>query len=320
MVWVTNTRTATSRPATGPKGYANTAPLPAPAVLLLLLLAAVSLAGPLVIDVLDVGQGDAILLRAAGKAVLVDGGPSDAGTLAQLRRLGVERLDLVVATHPHADHVGGLTEVVRALPVGLFVDNGQPHSTRTYARLMEAVEARRIRYRTARRGLRFRMGDEVTLTVLAPPRPPLRGTRSDLNANSVVLWVDHGDVDLLLLGDAEAPTEAILDLPGEVDVLKVAHHGSAWSSTTALLARARPRYAIVSAGRDNPYGHPAAEALQRLRQAGAMVYRTDRSGHLRVISDGRDVEVLEGTLGEILEVPIVQAVDPALSEGRAPRR
>src|SRR5690606_14483909 len=104
---------------------------PAPAVLLLLLLAAVSLAGPLVIDVLDVGQGDAILLRAAGKAVLVDGGPSDAGTLAQLRRLGVERLDLVVATHPHADHVGGLTEVVRALPVGLFVDNGQPHSTRT---------------------------------------------------------------------------------------------------------------------------------------------------------------------------------------------
>src|SRR5690606_22157140 len=141
--------------------------------------------------------------------------------------------------------------------------------------------------------------------------------RSDLNANSVVLWVDHGDVDILLLGDAEAPTERMLELPDDVEVLKVAHHGSASSSTAAFLARARPRYAIVSAGRDNPYGHPAPEALERLHRAGARIFRTDRSGHLRVVSDGRDVEVREGTLEEILRNPIVPARDPALSEGRA---
>ena len=283
-------------------------------MLLLLLLLATALAGPLLVDVLDVGQGDALLLRCDGKAVLVDGGPRDARTLQQLRRLGVERLDLVVATHPHADHIGGLTEVVRALDVGLFVDNGQPHTTRTYDGLVRAVEARGIRYRAARRGLRFRMGDEVVLTVLSPPDPPLRGTRSDLNSNSVVLFVDHGEVELLLLGDVEAEAEGRLELPGPVEVLKVAHHGSDTSSTAALLERARPSYALVSAGRGNPYGHPAPEALRRLRRAGAMVYRTDRSGHLRVISDGRDVEVLEGTLDEILRVPVVQARESAVSE------
>lgn len=291
---------------------------PAPTVLLLLLLLAEVLAGPLLVDVLDVGQGDAILLRAANRTVLVDGGPSEARTWEQLRRLGVEQLDLVVATHPHADHVGGLTEVVRRFDVRLFVDNGQPHTTRTYDTLMRTVEAKRIRYRTARSGLRFRMGDEVLITVLAPSDPLIRGTRSDLNNNSVVLWVDHGDVDLLFTGDIEAEAEAGLTLPGPVDLLKVAHHGSTTSSTDAFLARTRPRYAVVSAGRANSYGHPAPEVLERLNERGTMVYRTDESGHLRVISDGQQIEVLEGTLDEILSVPIVQAREAAVSEVQGP--
>lgn len=258
----------------------------------------VASAGQLVIDFLDVGQGDSVLIRGGGKTVLIDAGIKDANVTGQLDRLGVTRLDLVVATHAHADHIGGMANVLQGHDVGLYLDSGQPHTTRTYLDVASTLKERGIKHIRGRTDMTLRMGDEAILHVLWPGDTYLKDTRSDLNSNSVVIWLEHGEVDALFTGDAEEPTEHALlrgDLR-EVEVLKVAHHGSSHSSTQSFLARVSPEIAVISCGTDNRYGHPDPEALARLASVGAMVFRTDLSGQVRVISDGQSVEVLEGQL------------------------
>ena len=232
---------------------------------------------------------------------MIDAGIKKAQVAAQLRRLGVDHIDLVVATHPHADHIGGMADVVNAFDIDLYLDSGLPHTTQTYLTLMSAVEAKGIAYRTASVGLQLKLGDEATLTVLHPGDAPLRGTRSDLNSNSVVLRLDHEDVSFLFTGDAEDPTEHTLLSANlqHIDVLKVAHHGSGHSTSAGFIRATTPTYALVSCGADNRYGHPVPATMQRLRQAGTQIYRTDLSGHVRVLSDGDTAELLEGTLEQI---------------------
>jgi competence protein ComEC len=270
-------------------------------------------AGVVTIDVLDVGQGDAILVRGGGKTVLIDAGDRTADPIAQLTQLGVTKLDLVVASHPHADHIGKMPDVLKLFDVGLYLDNGLPHTTQTYLQTMAMVHGKGIPYRTAERGTRINLGDEAVFTVLFPDSGGrLTDTRSDLNSNSVVLRLDHGENCFLFTGDAEEPTEHRLlqDGLGPCDVLKVAHHGSNHSSTDAFLDTVAPTYALISTGKDNRYGHPGEETLARLQSRGIMVYRTDLSGDLRVISDGTRIEILEGTLDELAGVAVVTGPPP----------
>ncbi len=261
---------------------------------------------------LDVGQGDAILIRADGHSALIDAGPRDANVEEQLRTLGVEHLDLVVSTHPHADHIGRMAQVLQDFDVGLYVDNGMSHTTKNYANVMEAVKTTEVDYQVAVKGMSFPFGDEAVFTVLFPGSSQISGTRSDINSNSVVLRLDHGASSFLFMGDAEAPTEVALlkaNIPA-VDVLKVAHHGSGHSSTGAFLAKLHPHSALISCGEGNRYHHPYDEALERLQHVGTLVYRTDRSGNLRAISDGVGVEILEGTIAELDSVVVVPWPEP----------
>ncbi len=247
--------------------------------------------GVLTVDFLDVGQGDAALLVSpTGKTVLVDAGPPGSAKAIRraMRRRGVTRLDLVLVSHAHADHVGGLMDLIGRVPIGRYLDPGVPHTSATYRRVLLALKRAGIRADTARAGQRIDLGGGATLQILWPEKQLLRGTRSDLNSNSVVARLDYRDVSILLTGDAEQPTEAALRRRTGLrsDVLKVPHHGSAYSSTPAFLARVRPRYAIVSVGR-NDYGHPTPQTLRRLSVVGARVYRTDLDGTVHLWTDGR---------------------------------
>lgn len=248
------------------------------------------------VDVLDVGQGDAILLRSpAGKAVLIDAGTGQQGeaALPLLEALGVTRLELVVATHGHADHIGGLDEIVNRLQVRLFTDNGLPHTTDAYDRLMKAVEAKGIAYKTAAVGQTYKLDGGVKLEILNPDGEPITGTRSDLNANSVVVRATHGANCFLFVGDAEAETEERMLERGVApcDVLKAAHHGSGYASGAAFLEAVRPQAVLISVGAGNEYGHPDPEAMSRYAAASAQVLRTDLGGTLRAESDGRSVRI-----------------------------
>lgn len=274
----------------------------------LALASAPALAGDVIIDFLDVGQGDGVLIRGAGKAVLIDAGIRDAAVYKQLRTLGVDQLDLLIATHPHADHIGGMTDVVQNIPVKMYMDSGQPHTTETYKRLAAAVTEKGIHRMRATAGMNLKLGDEAVLHVLSPGASYIKNTRSDLNSNSVVVWLEHGEIDALFTGDAEAPTESALLRAGveEMDLLKVAHHGSDHSSTHGFLSRVSPEIAVISCGEGNRYGHPDVETLDRLAGLGALVFRTDLSGQIRAISNGTELDVLEGDITMFAAAPITQ--------------
>jgi len=249
------------------------------------------------IDFVAVGQGDAALLTGpTGKRVLIDGGPHEAGpTLtALLRAQRATAIDLVLLTHRHEDHLGGLAEVVRAVPVRLFMDAPFPHPSAVYEQLLETLQERHVMVRTATRGRTIDLGGGAMLTLLGPPDPPITRSRSDVNANSVVARLDYGSVGVLFAGDAEPQTERWLlgsDARLPAQILKVPHHGGRYSSTAPFLSAVAPRIAVISVGEPNGYGHPTPEALARLTRAHARVFRTDRDGTVTVETDGTRIEL-----------------------------
>jgi competence protein ComEC len=241
----------------------------------------------LVVRVLDVGQGDAILLEPErGDPVLVDAGPASAEVVDRLDELGVERLAAAVATHPQDDHVGGLPEVLERVETERLV---LARSTRALLGAARAAGTERLRVEA---GDRLRFG-RLRLEVLWPPPERLRrpagraGPRAeDPNTLSLVVLARWRRFELLLTGDAEAEVAPIE--PGRVDALKLAHHGSADAGLATLLERAQPALGLVSVGADNPYGHPAPATLAELEAAEVPVLRTDLAGEivLEVDDDG----------------------------------
>ena len=264
-------------------------------------------APPLRVSFLDVGQGDCTLIQTPqGRSILVDAGgryeadsakASDTGkriVLPALRRAGVRSLDVVILTHPHEDHAGGLPAVFAAIPVALWLDSGQPHAAPGYRGALEEGIRRHIPYHLGRAGQTLNIEQGVALRVLRPTRPLLVGTPDDLNNNSIVCRLEYGATSFLLCGDAADAAEAEMLSRGvglRSDVLKVGHHGSATSSGAEFLKAVAPRWAVISCGRRNLYGHPRPETLERLREAGARVLRTDLDGGVVIESDGADLRV-----------------------------
>jgi competence protein ComEC len=237
---------------------------------------------------LDVGQGDAVLLETASARVLVDQGPPEARVAGQLARMGVRSLSAVVLTHPQRDHIGGAAAVLRQLRVGVVLD---PLLAATGPEREEAVAAARERgvpVRAIRAGSEFRAGGLV-LRVLWPPDPGL--AHEDPNLNATVIVASYGEIDVFLPADAESDVTAGLDLRA-VEVLKVAHHGSEDPGLGEELRVLRPRIAVISAGRNNDYGHPRPGTLAALSAvSGLALYRTDQDGRVVVETDGRGLRV-----------------------------
>ncbi len=254
----------------------------------------------LTVHFLDVGQGDAAVLRTpAGHWIVIDGGPRtaerDAGrrvVVPFLRRHGVERVAIVVATHGHADHVGGLPALLAAFPPGTVLEPGEPVGEAPYLEFLAAVEASGATWRPARAGDRLEL-DGVALQVLSPDSAWAAWTM-DPNEESVVLLVEYGGRRLVFTGDAGLPVEARLaGRIGDVDVLKVGHHGSRSATSAPWLAELRPEVAVVSVGERNRYGHPAADVLTRLATWNVRVLRTDQTGTitLRIDSARADTDL-----------------------------
>lgn len=260
----------------------------------------VSTDGRLSVYALDVGQGDGLLvISPGGKSVLIDAGPTDAGdeVVAALQQHGIRTLDLVVATHPHADHIGGMRKVMENFRVRKFLDSGQTHTSKTYERMLEEIQTRRISFIQARRGMNIELDSGAKIEVLNPGQnfiTEVRNGGSVLNANSVVLRLSYGNFALLFTGDAEFETEALLMNEGlnlSAQVLKIGHHGSRHATSGKFLETVKPQAAIISDGATNDYGHPSQFTLDRLRKARVQTYRTDLQGELTIISDGKNLEI-----------------------------
>jgi competence protein ComEC len=243
--------------------------------------------GLLQVHYIDIGQGDAILIISPeGQAALIDSGEVNSGALEYIQGLGIRRLNLVVATHPDADHIGAMAEIIRTIPTDRVVTNGQLHTTRTFERFIDAIAASRAEYLEVRRGDRLPFGT-LSFDVLHPTGPGPEG--ADLNNGSIVLRLAYGQTSFLFTGDAEKQAEEAMIAAGVTlrsDVLKLSHHGSSSSTSPKFLAAVRPAVAVYSAAEGNRYGHPHVEVIDALNRANIQVYGTDQHGTIIITSDG----------------------------------
>ncbi len=242
---------------------------------------------------LDVGQGDCILIRLPDeKLILIDGGERRYGPaiVSYLRGLGIDRIDYLVATHPHADHIGGLPDVIEAFPIDTILMPRTTHTTQTYERLLTTIRDQGLRITEAVAGDELFDSGRLRARIVAPQKKQYE----KLNDFSVVLHLQYGSTAFLFTGDAEETSEAEMlrsGYPLNADVLKVAHHGSRTSSGKRFLEAVRPSIAVIQVGADNRYGHPTQEVLERLAALDATVYRTDTHGTVIVRSDGETLQV-----------------------------
>lgn len=235
---------------------------------------------------INVGQGDATLIKApGGKTMLVDGGPNSAGddVVAYLKAKGIKSLDYVVATHPDADHIGGLIDVLKSIPVKNFIDSGKAHTTDTYFEMLTLIDKKNIKYHVPTTGKTYQLDPKMKLDVLYANE-----NASDNNDASIVLKVTYNKVSFLLMGDASVEIEDALMATKDVTatVLKAGHHGSNTSSSAKFISKVKPKVGILSYGKNNSYGHPHAAIPSRLKNVGAKVYETAKHCNIIVKTDG----------------------------------
>jgi PGF-pre-PGF domain-containing protein len=251
-----------------------------------------SAAENLTVHFIDVGQGDSILLEYGDREMLIDAGERSASddVVNYLNSEGITSLDYVVATHPHADHIGGISDILKTFPVGQFLDSGYPHTSGTYEYMLETISRQNIPFKTVKRGDQIDFASGISVEVLNPGSSYFT---DDLNQNSVVLKVTDGQVSFLLMGDAGIEAENAIMGDGynvDADILKVGHHGSSTSSGEDFVSSVSPAVSVIEVGAGNEYGHPHEETLERLQKV-SKVYRTDIDGTITVTTDGSTYSV-----------------------------
>lgn len=249
----------------------------------------------LVVNVIDIGQGDAILIRTPSQVTLVDSGdvPARDNLVAFLRKQGIKTIDNFIVTHPHADHLGGAAAVMENFTVKRVFDSGQVTASALYRQYLTMVHKKNIPFATLSAGQELDIGG-ATLKILNPGATPFTDENS-LNNNSVVARLIYGGFSMLLAADAEQEAEAAMverfGAQLKSQVLKSGHHGSRTSSSPAFLRAVAPEVAVISAGANNEYHHPHPSLLKRYKEQKLKVYRTDTDGTVTISSDGKTYKV-----------------------------
>lgn len=255
------------------------------------------------ISYIDVGQADAILIKNNnGKAVLIDGGNQDDGDtiVNYLKTKGINSLDLVIATHPHEDHIGGLPDVFENFKVKKVIDSGVLADSKVYTKYISVIRSRKIPMETPRDQV-INLDSKARLTVIDPDKT----TYEDVNDASVVVNLNMGNQDFLFTGDMEKEAEAdLLREFKDIDFLKVGHHGSSSSTSERFLNVVKPEVAVISVGKKNNYGHPTRAVLERLSAHKVKTYRTDLDGTIQIHTDGKTFNIItEKGSSNISKVP-----------------
>lgn len=261
---------------------------------------------------LNIRQGDSMVIQTPdNKVIVIDGGQTktfksrfDAGeevVVPFLESQGIEKIDMVVATHPDYDHMGGLIAVLNSdITVDMVLDCGIPHTTKTYQKFMQAVKDKNIPLKVPEKGEILDWGKDVRAQVIAPQVPPNKRMHLNLNNNSIVIMLDYGDVSFLLTGDCEHEEEDVILSSGarvKSAILKASHHGSRTGSGPVFYYMTNPEVVIISAGKRNKFDHPHWEPIKLFRESAAKIYRTDYHGNITIVTDGKTFEVLTGSEG-----------------------
>lgn len=248
--------------------------------------------GNLNVFYLDVGQGDSELIELPdGKTMLIDAGTSESGKyiIDFIRDRGISTLDYVIATHPHADHIGSMASVLDTFDIGVVYMPNAAANTRTFEKMLDVIEKKNIKTIEAKANVKIFKGDNLSAELLAPC-----GTNyKDLNDYSAVLKLNYGSTSFLFMGDAEELSENEIRGNVQCDVIKVGHHGSNTSSSPDFVNRTKAKYAVISAGKGNSYGLPKDKIIQRWKNAGAEILRTDEDGTITFTSDGSTVQRID---------------------------
>ena len=238
----------------------------------------------------DVGQGDGIFIETPNnRQILIDGGPDKSilEKLSQTMHFYDRRIDLVILTHPHADHVAGLIETLNYYEVGHIMTSGAEEKTATYQKWRNIIKEKNIPLTIAQAGQRIILESGVVLEILWPDQSLIQSLAQNVNNSSVVVRLVYNQSEFLLTGDIEKEVEQRLVSQNQLlesDILKIAHHGSKSSTSYNFLKAVNPQIAVISVGQDNRYKHPHGDILERLKEV--LTYRTDRNGDIEILTDG----------------------------------
>lgn len=244
--------------------------------------------GSLSVHFIDVGQGDCIYINQGEYNMLIDAGNNEDGEklVSYLKSLNVNGFDYVIGTHPHEDHIGGMDDIINNFEIENYYMPDKLSTTKTFEDVLDALDAKGLSYNVPKIDDEFKLGDATFKVIYSGD------DTNDINDSSIVLKMTYGDNSFLFTGDATSNVEEIiLNKDIKSDVLKVAHHGSSYSSTTEFLDKVDPKYAIISVGTNNSYNHPASITLQKLSNRDITVYRTDLDGTIIFTSDGTNLSV-----------------------------
>ncbi len=241
---------------------------------------------------IDVGQGDSALIELPhGKTMLVDAGEAEESEniSAYIKEKGIEKIDFLVGTHPHSDHIGGLAGVIENFEVGNIYMPKVLHNSATFENLLNCIKGKGLTVKSPMAGEIIYEADGVKIKVLSP----MESHYDELNNYSIVLEIIYGDKSFLLTGDAENQILNKIQTSGKVDVLKVSHHGSYTANGKRFYNRIMPRYAVISVGYPNRYGHPHRETLNVLEEYNIKFFRTDKDGTVVFETDGNEIKAVE---------------------------